>query len=95
MKKKNYFLCTLAALMFASCSENLPDDGDEGNGATNTDGEAWVSLNIQTGARTKALNNPDEENGTADESNVEKIMIVFFDDHLSNNANPGVVETKE
>lgn len=95
MKKKNYFLCTLAALMFASCSENLPDDGDEGNGATNTDGEAWVSLNIQTGARTKALNNPDEENGTADESNVEKIMIVFFDDHLSNNANQGVVETKE
>lgn len=95
MKKKNLLMLALASFMFASCSENLPGDDDGGDGSTNSDGEAWVSLNIKTGTSTKALHDPNKENGTADESKVDKIMIVFFDNHLSASANPGVVDTKE
>ena len=95
MKKKNLFMFALASFMFAACSENLPDGGDDGGGIINTDGEAWVSLNIKAGTTTKALHNPDEENGTTNESKVDKIMVVFFDNHLSASANPGVVDTKE
>lgn len=61
MKKKNLFMFALASFMFAACSENLPDGGDDGGGIINTDGEAWVSLNIKAGTATKALHNPDEE----------------------------------
>ena len=94
MKKKSLLMYALAAIVFASCSESLPDGGEDGGGGANTDGEAWVSLNIQTGTSTKALNAPDKENGTPDESNVDRIMIVFFDNHLSANANPGKVDLK-
>ena len=32
MKKKNLFMFALASFMFAACSENLPDGGDDGGG---------------------------------------------------------------
>ena len=93
MKKKNYFLCALATFMFASCSESLPDGGDDGNGNSGAGGDAWVSLNVQTTTSTKALHDPDQENGTADESKVNEMMALFFDDHLSTNANPALLTT--
>lgn len=93
MKKKNYFLCALAAVMFASCSESLPDGGDDGGGNTGAGGDAWVSLNVQTTTSTKALHDPDQENGTADESKVNEMMALFFDNHLSTNANPALLTT--
>lgn len=93
MKKKNYLLLALATFMFAACSENLPDGGD-GGGTTNNDGDTWVSLSVQTGTVTKALHDPDQENGTADESAVGKIMVIFFDNHLSVNPDPAVVTSK-
>ena len=93
MKKKNYFLCALAAVMFASCSESLPDGGDDGGGNSGAGGDAWVSLNVQTTTSTKALHDPDQENGTADESKVNEMMALFFDNHLSTNANPALLTT--
>ena len=35
MKKKNLFMFALASFMFAACSENLPDGGDDGRGVCN------------------------------------------------------------
>lgn len=92
MKKKYFLMCALAGFMFASCSESLPDGGDDGGGG-NTGGDAWVSLNIQTAGTTKALHDPDQENGTAEETKVDKIMAIFFDDHLTvaNSNNPNLV----
>ena len=81
-------MCALATYMFASCSESLPDGGDDGNGNSGAGGDAWVSLNVQTTTNTKALHDPDQENGTADESKVNEMMALFFDNHLSTNANP-------
>ncbi|WP_455641234.1 Mfa1 family fimbria major subunit [Parabacteroides sp.] len=79
MKKKNLLMFALAGLLFASCSEKLPG-GEDGGGVLNPDGESWVSLNIQTTPKTKALNTPDEIlNGTADETNVVGVLAVFFD----------------
>lgn len=91
MKKKYFLMCALAGFMFASCSESLPGD-DGGGGGDNADGDAWVSLNIQTGTSTKALNDPKTENGTADETKVSKVMVIFFDNHLSDDPNPVVVD---
>lgn len=78
MKKRTYFLYALATLMFAACSESLPGGG--GEEVLNPDGESWVALNIQTKpTATKALNNPEQEPGTPDESNVDGVLAIFFD----------------
>lgn len=90
MKKKNLFMFALASFMFAACSENLPDGGDDGGG-TGAGGDAWVSLNVVTTTTTKALHNPDQENGTADESKVNTMMALFFDSHLTGSNNPALL----
>lgn len=79
MKKKYFLMCALAGFMFASCSESLPDGGDDG-GTLNPDGESWVSLNIQTASqRTKALHPSEIDNGLPNESEVVKVQAIFFD----------------
>lgn len=90
MKKKNLLMLALASFMFAACSENLPDGGDDGGG-TGAGGDAWVSLNVVTTTTTKALHNPDQENGTADESKVNTMMALFFDSHLTGSNNPALL----
>lgn len=95
MKKKNLFMMACAALLFAACSESLPDGGGDGGGVDNTDGEAWVSLSVRTGGTTKSLNTPDTENGTADETKVNEMMVVFFDNHVDTpTPDPSVVDVK-
>lgn len=95
MKKKNLFMMACAAFLFAACSESLPDGGGDGGGVDNTDGEAWVSLNVRTGGTTKSLNTPDTENGTADETKVNEMMVVFFDNHVDTpTPDPSVVDVK-
>ena len=92
MKKKSLLMYALAAIVFASCSESLPDGGEDGGGVS-AGGDAWVSLNVQTGSITKALHNPDQENGTAEESKVNKIMALFFDSHLTGANDPALLTT--
>lgn len=80
----------LAAIVFASCSESLPDGGEDGGGVS-AGGDAWVSLNVVTTTTTKALHDPDQENGTADESKVNTMMALFFDSHLTGSNNPALL----
>lgn len=95
MKKKNLFMMACAALLFAACSESLPDGGGDGGGVDNTDGEAWVSLSVRTGGTTKSLNTPNTENGTENETKVNEMMVVFFDNHVDTpTPDPSVVDVK-
>ena len=81
MKKKNFFMLALAAIAFAACSnEDIVPDGENGTDVTNSDGDAWVALSVQS-TKTRALNNPNQENGTPDESTITKVYAVFFDGH--------------
>ena len=91
MKKKNFLMFALASFMFASCSESLPDGGEDGGGNSSAGGDAWVSLNVVTTTTTKALYDPDQENGTADESKVNTMMALFFDSHLTGSNNPALL----
>ena len=91
MKKKNFLMFALASFMFASCSESLPDGGEDGGGNSSAGGDAWVSLNVVTTTTTKALHDPDQENGTADESKVNTMMALFFDSHLTGSNNPALL----
>lgn len=90
MKKKSLLMYALAAIVFASCSESLPDGGEDGGGVS-AGGDAWVSLNVVTTTTTKALHDPDQENGTADESKVNTMMALFFDSHLTGSNNPALL----
>ena len=79
MKKKNYFLCALATLLFAACSEDsaITDDGI----VTNPKGDAWVALNISTpsAVRFRGLNSDDKQDGTEEESGITTVRAIFFD----------------
>ena len=89
--KKNLLMCALASFMFAACSESLPDGGEDGGGNSSAGGDAWVSLNVVTTTTTKALHDPDQENGTADESKVNTMMALFFDSHLTGSNDPALL----
>lgn len=91
MKKKNFLMFALASFMFAACSESLPDGGEDGGGNSSAGGDAWVSLNVVTTTTTKALHDPDQENGTADESKVNTMMALFFDSHLTGSNDPALL----
>lgn len=91
MKKKNFLMFALASFMFAACSESLPDGGEDGGGNSSAGGDAWVSLNVVTTTTTKALHDPDQENGTADESKVNTMMALFFNSHLTGSNNPALL----
>lgn len=82
MKKKNFFMLALAAIAFAACSnEDIVPGGENGTDVTNSDGDAWVALRVQA-IKTRALNTPNQDNGTADESTITAVKAIFFDGHL-------------
>ena len=61
MKSKNYFLLTLASMAFMACTnEDMIDTGHE----VMDNETAWISLGIRKPI-SRALNNPNEHNGTA------------------------------
>ena len=79
MKKKNFFMLALAAIAFAACSnEDIVPGGENGTDVTNSDGDAWVALRVQA-IKTRALNTPNQDNGTADESTITAVKAIFFD----------------
>ncbi len=86
--KSKFFVYALASMAFAACSNDNDVTGNDG-ALVNPTGEAYVSLSIKTPASTRALNDPNQENGTAAESNVKTLKVVFF------NATNQVVDVKD
>lgn len=77
MKKTKIFAFTLATMVFAACSN---DDVIPDNGNTSSTGDAWLALSIKQGPNTRALNNPDQDNGNQpSESTISSIKVVLFD----------------
>lgn len=80
MKKKYFGMFALAAMVLSACSND--DIGSSGNSDIVTDptGEAWVALKVITPSTpvTRALNNPDFENGTEPESEIKTVRAIFF-----------------
>lgn len=93
MKKKNYFGLVLAAVAFTACNNDdmILAEGNEG-GVTDSGGDAWVALSIQSTSKIRGLNNPDTDNGTADESTITAVKAIFFDGHLDASAVTKVVD---
>lgn len=84
MKKKNFLMLALAAIVFAACGneEIVPGGGNDGTDQIDPDGDAWVALSVRTPVKTRGLNTPNQENGTQDESTITAVQAVFFDGHL-------------
>ncbi|NDV59194.1 Mfa1 family fimbria major subunit [Bacteroides sp. 519] len=83
MKTMRKFLAlAFVGMAFVACSnDDEPGDGGTGNGNENK--EAWVSLGIKTtGGNTRELHNPSTDNGTANETKVNKVRAIFFDASL-------------
>ena len=81
MRKKNVLMSAIAALAFAACSsDDVLLEQDTGI-VTNPTGDAWVALDIKTPSvsRSRALHDPNKEDGTAEESSVSTVRAIFFD----------------
>lgn len=85
MKTKLFFMYAFASVLFAACNNDDAITNESGI-VTDPNGEAYVALSIKTPATTRALHDPNQEIGTADESKVTDLKLVFFSD-----ANPRVV----
>lgn len=79
--KKKYFLYAFATLMLAACSENDVIPGGDDGVVTDPKGEAWVALNISAPSSigSRALHDPNKEDGTEEESSITTIRAIFFD----------------
>lgn len=81
MKKKNFLVLALAAFTFAACSnDDIVPGGEDNNDVVNLEGDAWVALSVQS-TKTRAINTPNQENGTPDESTITAVSAVFFTGH--------------
>lgn len=79
MRKKNVLMSAIAALAFAACSsDDVLLEQDTGI-VTNPTGNAWVALDIKTPSvsRSRALHDPNKEDGTAEESSVSTVRAIF------------------
>ncbi|WP_295940026.1 Mfa1 family fimbria major subunit [uncultured Alistipes sp.] len=77
MKQKFLTLTVIAAMLFAACSkDSMPGDNGE---VIDPKGEAWISLQVEGSLNTRAVHDPDQESGTADETTVKTVRAVFFD----------------
>lgn len=78
MKTRSFLLSALAALMLAGCGEDAREDEIPGNVLV---GKAYLSLSLQS--RTSTLTRVDNvktENGSAEESAVETVTVLLFDE---------------
>ena len=80
MKKKYFGMFALAAMVLSACSNDDIDSSGNSDIVTDPTGEAWVALKVITPSTpvTRALNNPDFENGTEPESEIKTIRAIFF-----------------
>ena len=79
MKKKFFLMFTLATMIFAACNNDIISNGDD-DIVTDPKGDAWVALKVITPSTpsTRGLNNPNQENGSAEESKIKSIRAIFF-----------------
>ena len=85
MRIRNFFMLALAGLAFAACSDDGMDDGDDEQ-SVDKNGEAWVSVRIQTTEGARGLHNPDQENGTVNETQISTARAIFFKDGTGDDA---------
>lgn len=81
MRKKNLFMSAIAVMAFAACSsDDVIMDQDTGI-VTDPKGDAWVALDIKAPSvsRSRALHDPNKEDGTTEESSVATVRAIFFD----------------
>lgn len=74
MKSKVILALAVVGFAFAACVKEAPEGGK-----TNDGEKAWIALDISAPAQTRALNNPENDNGEPEESKVRRIMAIMFD----------------
>lgn len=84
MKIRNFFMLALAVLAFAACSDDDMIDNRDDEQSIGKNGEAWVSVRIQTTEGARGLNDPNQENGTVNETQVKDARAIFFKDGVGN-----------
>lgn len=81
MKAKFFLMFASAAMLLAACSkDDIGSGGDDSGIVTDPKGDAWVSLRVITPSTrgTRALNNPNYQDGSAVESAIHTIRAIFF-----------------
>lgn len=82
MKTKFFLMFASAAMLLAACSkDDIGSGGDDSGVVTDPTGKAWVALEIKTpsAAGTRALHDPNKEDGSSEESTVKTVRAIFFD----------------
>ncbi|WP_293666301.1 Mfa1 family fimbria major subunit [uncultured Parabacteroides sp.] len=82
MKTKFFLMFASVAMLLAACSKDDIDSGGDDSGVvTDPKGKAWVALDIKTPstAGTRALHDPNKEDGSSEESTVQTVRAIFFD----------------
>jgi len=86
MKKKLFFLPFVAALALTGCSEDILDNGENGNGSE-ANNPQYLAINIVTtpngGSRAAEGTQYGDlyEDGTSEENEVKMVRFYFFDDN--------------
>lgn len=79
MKKMYFLAATLLVLLFAACSKDQVNLDDDDGVVTSLTGDAWVSISVSNKSQGRALNDPNQQTGTAAETNVGSVRAIFFD----------------
>ena len=81
MGKLKFFGLLLAAGMFAACSDNLENAGNENDGPKTGEGYVKVAINLPSVSSSRAFNDGTTgslDDGTPDEYAVKDAILVFF-----------------
>lgn len=79
MGNLKYFSLLIAAGMFAACSDNLENPGNENDGPKTGEGYVKVAINLPSVSGSRAFAEPGSlDDGTPDEYAVKNAMLVFF-----------------
>ncbi|WP_300790221.1 Mfa1 family fimbria major subunit [uncultured Bacteroides sp.] len=79
MGKLKFFGLLLAAGMFAACSDNLENAGNENDGPKTGEGYVKVAINLPSVSSSRAFNESGSlDDGTSDEYAVNDAILVFF-----------------
>ena len=81
MGKLKFFGLLIAASMFAACSDNLENPGNENDGPKTGEGYVKVAINLPSVSSSRAFNDGTAgslDDGTPDEYAVKDAILVFF-----------------
>ena len=89
MGKFKFFTLLIAAGMFAACSDNLENEGNENDGPKTGEGYVKVAINTPSVSSSRAFNDSADGtlvDGTAEEYAVDNAILVFFKGTTESNA---------